>query len=476
MKIPCSRAVSWILLILLGLCAALLRVNHFGNISLFRDEPAVVSLASSSWSALFTPGSGFESNGWLYYLAIQGPWMRLCELIIAFPPNSWYRLSSTIFGLASLFAVYALARKCTNLNAALFACAFLAINGFHHYYSCLMRFNMFNLLMVTLSGILLWRAIKNHHWLSWTLYALSTVMCISSMATSFAVFPAHWLFLLLSSRYDKQLRSSLTILLPILVALAIGSSHFLVSHDPGAAARILWYPPTDRDVWINVLLSLAGCKQHLANPATMLCLFGVGWLLILGSLTILRQSLHSFRKKRIRPSLLILLWLVVTPLTLQLVSWAFQPLVLPRNCLYLLVPVAICLGYGYSQLPRTRTTAIVVLVFTVISIPVLLGQCRNPITYEWDLPITTDNLRSDLGVDKVRGLLHDRSKVSYHLTTSRQGLTKRRAVTLGNKSAIHDQHQSFITTGANQPAKALTKLNNRQRQRIFAERILSFFT
>lgn len=410
LKLFLTKHRTAILLILLTAGAALLRIGHFKESQLYQDEPGAYTFAMLPLSSFLFPEHNrveAEINGVFYSVAVQGPWQRFCLNVIKNPNNSAMRFSSIIFGIASLFAVYFLGKKMGGARAGIAAAAFLAINGFHHYYSGIIRYHMFNFLMIIISSSLFLKACAKHSFKWWLLYFVSSWICIYSALSSIVVFPSHWLYLAILAYLRPKERKQAFIALPILAILTFVSYIPFPLIDPTASQRIDWYPYPSPIVYATLLCSFAGIKQHLAEPQVITCLTCVFALVIKGIYAAIRDTIKFMRKERqnLPPTLLAVIWLFIPIIEMTAISVLIQPVIIPRNCMFIFPAFALLLGIGWKELPRNILAAVSILFLISISVPALLRECRHDIKYEWNVLINDTNLHSRLP-DKLHRTEH----------------------------------------------------------------------
>ncbi len=376
-----------------------MRIGHFKESQLYQDEPGAYTFAMLPLSSFLFPEHNrveAEINGVFYSVAIQGPWQRFCLNVIHNPNNSAMRFSSIIFGVTSLFAIYALGKKMGGAKAGIAAAAFLAVNGFHHYYSGIIRYHMFNFLMIIVCSNLFLKACAKHSFKWWLFYFISSWICIYSALSSIVVFPAHWLYLAILAYFRPKEKKQAFIALPVLAILTLISYIPFTLIDPTASQRIDWYPYPSPIVYATLFCSFAGIKQHLAEPQVITCLICVFLLVIKGVYAAILDTLKFMRKERknIPPALLAVIWLVIPIIEMTAISVLIQPVIIPRNCMFIFPAFALLLGIGWKELPRNKIAFTAIMILLLISVPALLRECRHDIKYEWNVLIDSRNLRS----------------------------------------------------------------------------------
>ena len=132
-------------LIVLTLAAAGLRLAHLGSKSLWLDEGATVALARASWQRFAWIWWHGEANLQTVYFLLMRGWIHggLSE--------TWLRLPSALFGIASVPLLYIVGRKLLPAGAALAAAALLTFSPTHVFYSQEARSYTLTILLVLLS-------------------------------------------------------------------------------------------------------------------------------------------------------------------------------------------------------------------------------------------------------------------------------------------------------------------------------------
>jgi len=162
---PCS----WLLLALLTIAAAWLRLAHLGSKSLWLDEGATVTLARTSWSHFAWVWWHGEANLQTVYFLLMRAW------VLGGQSETWLRLPSALFGIASVPMLYIVGRKLAPAGAALAAAALLAFSPAHVYYSQEARSYSLTIFLVLLSSYYFVRSVEHgqpRDWLRWTVVGI----------------------------------------------------------------------------------------------------------------------------------------------------------------------------------------------------------------------------------------------------------------------------------------------------------------
>lgn len=386
MKQLLSSRISPIALLLLIIAgAAILRITLLTNDRLHYDEPAAMTCIDAPFSAYISHPyhTHAEANGWFYYIFIMKPWLYLCNI---FQNGSRLnlRVSSFIFGMLNILAIYALGTKIRNRRTGLLAAAFMTISGIHCYYSAYMRFHTFNALMATLSALfLLQYETKRKALLA---YHISIFIMVASTLTSVFLLPAHWLYLFIG-RKKSGLKSTELISL-IAISGAIGSALYLGEKyfDPEAVLRIGWYPKPEPIVALNLFLSFAGVRQYLATPGAVSAILFSASLFILG-------SFFGLGSRQKYPRLMLpLLWTVIPFLGLYAASLIVHPCILPRICLFMLPGFFLNLALGCEALHGRHAASIILLLIFIAAVPALIKETRHNLRYNWSAMIEERDL------------------------------------------------------------------------------------
>ncbi len=384
-----SRSFATIFLLLLILSgAAVLRLTLLTNDCLHYDEPSAMLCINLPLSAYLEHPyhTKAEANGWFYYIFIMKPWHYICKQFFN-GSRLALRVSSFLFGMLNIWAIYLLGAKIRNKRTGLIAAVFMTISGIHCYYSAYMRFHTFNALMATLSTYFLLQYETNRK--AVFAYHISIFIMISSTLTSAFLLPAHWLYLFFNRKKSglkiKEIAALIAISSAIGLSLFLGEKYF----DPEAILRIGWYPKPKPIVALNLFLSFVGVKQHLASlPAISSIALSVS-LFILGAIF----SLHS--RKKSPKFMLPLLWTVVPFACLYAASIIVHPCIIPRICLFMLPGFCLTLALGCEALRRKRAESIILLLIFIAAAPALIKETRHPLKYNWSAMIEKRDLYNE---------------------------------------------------------------------------------
>lgn len=384
-----SSYLPSLLFLALLLAAFALRNGHFADIGLFRDEPSAFTDSLHPLLAYLFPDTfrPVEINGIFYHVYVQRYWQNFCFTFLSHPGPDAFRFSSVICGLLSIWTTYLLGIRLKSRALGLIAAAFLTINGLHLYYSCFLRFHMFNVLAVCLLFLFTLRLGQRRSLGNWLAYIALSLICIYSTLTSLLVLPVTWFCL-----WQQQRRLAPILLLALTAALAYLPFPLI---DPAAASRIAWYPPADAATCLAVLTSLFGIRDHLLGPLTLLTFASLALLLLLGLLSSMRsKTMLSPSLSSSRPQAWVALWFLFPLVALVLASWTVQPVLITRTALFVQPALALLIALGLTELPRRPATVALVLALSLVVVPTLLKECRHSVAYEWNVPLSAESFSS----------------------------------------------------------------------------------
>ena len=160
-----------------------MRLYHLGFKSYWLDEAVSIDLARAPWWLFSKAVRTSEANMVLYYSLLR-PWVRIGGV-----DESWVRLLSCLFGVATVPALYAIGLRLFDRVTALLACGILALNAGHVWASQEGRSYALLVMLTTTSWWLLLRAADQRRGIRavgpWALYV--TVAALATYAHFYAV-------------------------------------------------------------------------------------------------------------------------------------------------------------------------------------------------------------------------------------------------------------------------------------------------
>ncbi len=171
------------ILVLCCAIAATVRLYHLGFKSYWLDEAVSIDLARAPWWLFSKAVRTSEANMVLYYSLLRA-WVRIGGV-----DESWVRLLSCVFGVATVPALYAIGLRLFDRVTALLACGILALNTGHVWASQEGRSYALLVMLTTTSWWLLLRAADQRRGIRavglWALYV--TVAALATYAHFYAV-------------------------------------------------------------------------------------------------------------------------------------------------------------------------------------------------------------------------------------------------------------------------------------------------
>jgi mannosyltransferase len=339
-----DRSVALTLGVILA-TGLLLRFMHLGEPSLQFDEAVRLAIARLDWRAWLNVLVNREANMALYHGLLRG-WIQFGD------SEFFLRSLSVMAAGAGVLLLYALGARLFARRVGLIAAVLLAFNGFGIRYAQDARAYSILLFLVTLSSLILVKAIERPSRNIWVGYTLTTVLAAYCHLFGMLALPAHWASLLSLPRRAAPWRQFLASTLAVgILVLPLGI--FAVTRSVG---QIDWLSkPGLRNV-ARFFSALAGGGGDPLLGAYLICFLLAlwaaerKWLRFEGSF----ESWHFD---------LLLCWLFV-PIALTLAVSLLKPIFLDRYLIICLPPFVLLAALGVSEIPSRwlRGIALIVLV------------------------------------------------------------------------------------------------------------------
>ncbi|MBN1201176.1 MAG: glycosyltransferase family 39 protein [Anaerolineae bacterium] len=351
MKRPEQRTgviLAAILLLALGL-----RLINLGGRTLWYDEAFSVLFAEKGYDAMLDgtvasqDGAAAEEHPLLYYVLLNG-WMELLGQSAAA-----VRLLSVVIGVATVGAVFLLAREWFDDRTALVSALITAIAPLHVQYSQETRMYALVALLLTLATWAYWRAWQRGHAAHWLAFSVLAAACMYTHQLSGFFLLALGLLPLLARDRRRMIQTALAALL----ALALYLPWLGYLPDQFGKLRQYWVQkPNVLHIWL-ALRSFISVNLD----------FSAGWwlptFLLAAVLTVFLlyrayAVLHVRRGAAPDDDRLALgwaLWLAFMPMVgMWIASYLLQPLFLPRALLPSAVMFYIALAWLFMRggMPR----------------------------------------------------------------------------------------------------------------------------
>ena len=307
------------------------------------------------------------------------------------------RVVSVVLGTAGIFVVYLLAARLFSPLAGLLAALFLALNGFHRYYSMELRPYILVLALAGLSGYAFLLAIETRKKRFWAASLACNLLMVWTHVFSGLFFLPQGLILLGRLRHHRLW----------FVLWGMANGFFLLTAllwikllDRGAIfAAASWMPKPsllgfDGQSALGFYAACAGeqnAAQHppgwsLAGPALWVLVF---LALVAGVIALWRAPKPAGADTCLGPReklLFLLVWLLAPPTILFVLSYLWVPCFVYRYLFYCLLPFWILVGGGLAAVRNLWFRASGVLTLCVLmcvqALPIL-GVPQRP---DWQTP------------------------------------------------------------------------------------------
>ncbi len=350
-----TRGRTAFILTILTLAGAGLRLSHLGTQSLWLDEGATVALARATWQHFGWVWWHGEANLQTIYFLLMRGWILLGR------SETWLRLPSAFFGIASIPLLYVVGRKFMGVKGALAAAALLAFNPTHVYYSQEARSYTLTILLVLLSTYFFVRAVEDGRasdWGLWTIFG-SASFYSHDFAALVLVAQASSLFFRSQAPWRRMILCG-----AVIFAVAVpGLTYiFRASHEN---LHFIWMPrPSVREFWhLAMFFGGAGGKIAIALALWIAGIVAIGW----GS----RAPDARWR------GVLILLWCLVPGIILALVSLR-EPMFMQRYVIFSLPATMLLAALGCVALRKWNTGLVLVVALCLASAVSVVKHYNKP--------------------------------------------------------------------------------------------------
>ncbi len=341
--------ISFWLLVLITLVAALLRLHGIASKSFWLDEGISVEIARLPWRQFFYVLRHREINMSLYYVLLHF-WLALGST------EGFIRGLSVLFSVATVPALYALGARLFGRVAGLLAAWLLAINAYHIRYAQEARSYALVVFIATLAAWLLVRNLQEPASAHWAAYTVACALAVYSHFFGALVVLAHGVSLAFLRRGDlpwKRLARSVRWFAYLMIPIA------MIVATVGAGS-MRWIPPVKMSAVLEFFIRLAG------NGGVPLLTLDV----IAAALAVF-AAWREWRNEGLTMNgwgyALVFAWLVV-PIAAVLAVSVVRPVFLARYLIPCLPALVLMVATGITQ-PRARALAwIFVAAISVFSI------------------------------------------------------------------------------------------------------------
>lgn len=325
--------------------AAALGLFEIGAKSLWRDEGYSVLVAGLDLPGVWRVISPREANGGLYYLLLHA-WM------VVGSSEGIVRSLSTVFAVATVPVLYALALRLFDRRHAAVATLLFAVNAFVVRYAQEARGYTLVLFLVTAASYLLLRALDAPSMRSWTAFAVLGALSVYAHFFAGLVLAAHFAFAMSFAGRRKVSRRAIAATFALIAVLV---SPLLVPVT--SVSHLNWLDtPTLRD-FVGTFQSLAGA----GGAALLGAYFAICSVALVAAV---RRARGAEGRDAAWRWAFLLSWLFVPIVASFLFSVLAKPVFTPRYLIVSLPPLVLLAAAGVESIAGAwlRRSALALLV------------------------------------------------------------------------------------------------------------------
>jgi mannosyltransferase len=347
-----------LLLGLLTLVAAGFRLSHLGSKSLWLDEGATVAIARASWERFAWIWWHGEANLQTVYFLLMRGWIHFGL------SETWLRLPSALFGIASVPMLYIVGRRLLPAGAALAAAALLTFNPTHVYYSQEARSYTLTIFLVLLSSYFFVRAVENGRRKDWVLWTSFGILAFYSHYFAALVLVAQAFSLLFRTTSPATWKRVFFCGFVILVAALPGLTYIFRASPENL--HFIWMPrATPKEIW--------GLAKFFGGSGIKVCLALI--LSIAGLATI--ASCRRRDPQEFWHGMLIVSWALLPAVIAALVSLV-HPIFMARYLIFSLPAMALLAAAGMTMMKRMHAGILLVIALCATSVPTIFKDYHKP--------------------------------------------------------------------------------------------------
>lgn len=343
-------------IILIGLIIRLKFLSNMG--SYWFDEMAAITIAKFNFPKILDY-LAIENNPPLSYLYLHF-WIKFLgdgELTT--------RISSLIFGIASIPLTYFVGKEIFSRKTGLIASLFLTLSFFPIYYSVEARMYSLLLLLALSSVYFYWKILKENKRKYWIFYALSSVLLVYTHLFGWLIIIfQNAFFLLYSKRYlfiKNNLYKTDFILIFFFLPWLVPKLYSLINMPVAQG----WYfvnnvEPNDIFITINELLLLNNINRNMALANLLLFVA----LIITSFITFLKSSpknTFTFELKLEKEKVFLILWIVI-PI---FIAYNLN-LLIPKYLIFIGPPFYFLIAEGIINLKLKQFSQILTIIISLI--------------------------------------------------------------------------------------------------------------
>ena len=370
---------SGILLAIVLLVALGLRLSHLGQRVVWFDEANSLLVAQAT-PAKIIDAARDDVHSALYYLILH-IWQSVAT------GETGARMLSVLAAVAAVAAVYFLGSRLAGRDAGLLSAGLLGLSPLHVWYSQEIRMYSVQTLMICLSFLFLFKALREGRRIPWILYALCTALTLYVQYTSIFAVLAQGVFVAIYYRKQRKvlwrwLQSQCA------VALLFTPCLPLLFWQTARVTGRSWIQPLELHQVLGFFSLFSGAHLGDVRSRTLSVLVSIA---ALGTASVILYRKHENRET----AWFLILWFSL-PIILLLALSLRQNLFLPRTLVYTTPALALLMGCALARaekgIERLAGTLMV-----VILVSANLFALRN--YYISDNPWVKSDLRE--GADEV---------------------------------------------------------------------------
>ncbi len=375
----------WITILILLVACSTARLLCLVCKPFWFDEAYTVELARLDWRNFVHVLWWREANMSLYYLLLRG-WLHLGQSPFLI------RSLSVVLSVATVPAIYWLARLLYSRRVALIAAAIFTFNGYSVRYAQEARSYALFLLLATLSSGFLIAWLHEPTRRNRTGYILTTVLAVYAHFYAILLVASQWLALRWDNSQDdnrrKELRSAW-------VRIGVAVLPLLVFIAKTGAGPIKWIPRPS-------LRNLAEFYMNLSG--------GNSWILLVAYAGCCVAAVMPLRRKLPARCQFLLVW-VLFPVALAAVLSLARPVFLPRYLIFTLPALVILVAAGIARLRNAW------LLGTALATVLLLNT--SGVLYVYGHDFDTERDASGAATSFVLGETQPGDGIIFHIAATR---------------------------------------------------------
>lgn len=349
---------------------AVLGLHRIGERAFWHDEAFSVDAVRDGWAALATFITTQEVNMATYYAALRA-WMTFGD------SDAWTRSLSVVFAVASVVAMYALARLWLGPRVALWAALLLAVNAFVIEYAQEARTYTLVLFLSMASTALLIRSLRDGAPAWWIAYVIAASALAWAHVVALGLLVVHGV-LVATARPRPSVRS----LIVVATGLAIGIGPVLVLAAGQAEGLLPWISPPTVGGLISGWTRLIGAgAAETILPAALGPIAGV-WPVVAAGLAVIGLAAGLRDPDRRRDVLVLVAWILV-PVALGLLVSVVKPIIVVRYFIYLIPAMVLLVALGIEAIPARRARILVGVLAVGLALTGTLGWYGSAPRPDW---------------------------------------------------------------------------------------------